>query len=153
MTSTTSYQRRNDLGEVASMLFGILEVTLAEAAKVHKFFTDSAPQYIVGERYTCVYREPLVVEPSQYYRNEAIYDVLSTSVAGEAMEMIICVTQKKAESVEEGRYHYKISIVVKGETVSEEIKKGIEERVKHIDAMLFGIDRTKRAQSFSIYAQ
>ncbi|MBI5003203.1 hypothetical protein HZC31_07500 [Candidatus Woesearchaeota archaeon] len=153
MTSTTNYQKRKDLGEVTSMLFGILKVTPAEATKVHSFFADSAPQYVVGDGYTCLYREPLVVEPSHYYRSERIYDVFSTSVAGESMEMIISVTQRKAEGVEEGRYHYKINIVIKGGTVSEEIKKGIEERVKTIDTMLFGIDQAKRAESFSRYAQ
>ncbi len=153
MTSTTSYQRRNDIGEVASMLFGTIAVSPAEADKMHAFFQEAVPRYLMAENYACIFREQLAVVPSNYHSNGAMYDVFDTSSPGTSMEIAVRVQQGKAESVGGDKYHYRINIVLKGETVSEEMKPEIEARVKNLDTMLFSADTAKREEFFRDYAQ
>ena len=130
MTSTTDYKRRSDLGEITAVIFGTITLSPAQADKMHAFFQEAAPRYLMAENYACIFREQLAVVPSEYYSNGAMYDVFDTSSPGVSMEIAVRVQQGKAESVEGERYHYRINIVLKGETVSEEMKPDIEARIK-----------------------
>ncbi len=153
MTATTEYKKRSDLGEIASVLFGTIALSPTEADKMHTFFQEAVPRYLMDEKYACIFREQLAVDPSDYYSNGAIYDVCDISSPGRAMEMTVRIQQGKAESVEADRYHYRIRVVLKGEGVSEEQKPEIEARIKNLDAMLFGVETAKREEFFSKYAQ
>ena len=131
MTSTTDYKRRSDLGEITAVIFGTITLSPAQADKMHAFFQEVVPRYVmVDEKYTCMFREQLAVDPSNYYSNGAMYDVFDTSSPGTSMEIAVRVQQGKAEAVEEDIYHYRIKILLKGETVSEEMKPDIEARIK-----------------------
>ena len=154
MTSTTDYRKRSDLGEIAAVLFGTITLSPAQADKMHTFFQEAAPQYLMNDdKYTCIFREQLAVDPSDYYSNGAVYDVFDTSSPGTSMEVAVRVQQGKAEAVEEDIYHYRIKILLKGETVSEEMKPDIEARIKNLDSMLFGVNDAKREEFFRDYAQ
>src|SRR3989338_3344681 len=98
MTSTTNYQRRKDLGEVASMLFGTITVSHDEARRLHEFFDEKAQQYLLGDGYAILFRELLAVDPSSYHQKGSIHDILSTTNPGVGMEMTIRVSQGKTES-------------------------------------------------------
>ncbi|MEK6921501.1 MAG: hypothetical protein AABX82_06450 [Nanoarchaeota archaeon] len=153
MTSTTDYKRRSDLGEIASVLFGTISLSPTQAEKMHTFFQEAVPQYVMDKEYACIFREQLAVDPSEYYSNGAVYDVLDLSSPGTAMEMTVRVQQGKAESVEADRYHYRIRVVLKGEGVSEGMKPDIETKMRNLDTMLFGVVQAKKEEFFRDYAQ
>ncbi len=153
MTSTTNYQKKGNIGEIASLLFGSITVSRDEARKLHTFFEQAAPTYVMGNEYAPIPREQLPVDPSPYYQRGDVYDIFSVAAPGVGMEMTIRVKQGKAEAVGEDRFHYRINVVLKGETVSEQMKRGIEEKVQNLDAMLFSLDTEKRAEFFRDYAQ
>jgi len=153
VTSTTDYKKKSDLGEVTAILFGTITLSPVQADKMHTFFQEATPRYLMEEKYACILREQLAVDPSEYYSNGAIYDLFDTSSPGVSMEMAVRVQQGKAESVEADKFHYRILVVLKGEAVSEEMRPNIEKRIKELDEVLFGTDEAKREKFFRDYAQ